>query len=299
MAVITDGQLEIGEELVIGSGTDFRLPPSFVQWWAAPTVRTSDADRSSADGAVYGRDLLGKHTVSIIVTILGDSESAMRDRIDEWKHACRVRADSTVLVRANLLGQTRRRYGRFRIPGDVIADQWTIGDVDGSDCDRLLARGSAQFEALDPTTYGDTLHTDSTPRQQSGSGFTPPFTPPFTLGASVGGVAQIVNDGNTSGPWTGRLDGPLDGIMIEHLESGQRLDLSLTANGGLTLGAGDFVTLDSTERSVRLAGTADRRDRLTIDSQWWDLAPGTNSFLLTADSGSGILTVSGYDAFLS
>ena len=54
---------------------------------------------------------------------------------------------------------------------------------------------------------------------------------------------------------------------------------------------------ETVEKSAMLNGTADRRTQLTVDSQWWDLDPGTNSFRLDAQAGTGTITVTWRDTF--
>lgn len=291
---LTDGQAELRADsdaaLVIGDGTNYAWADDGPQWWASPAVRTTDQDRTNTDGVTPGRDLLGSHVTTLQVLLLGDSASDVGDRIDTWKAACARASDELVTVRLCALGRTRRRYGRFRIVGDVDAHEARTG---------WMAIGACQFEALDPRTYGDDEHTASTPRVQPGSGFSVPFTPPFSLGAAVGGTINATNDGNTAGPWTARLDGPLTYPEISHLESGRRLSLDLTANGGVTLGTGEWLDFDSQSRSILLNGTTDRRTQLTIDSDWWSLLPGANTFTLAADDGTGELTVSWRDTYLS
>lgn len=292
-ATLSDGQAELRADdtdaLVIGDGTIFAWHEDGPDWWSSTEIRTTDQPRSNANGSTPGRDLLGKHATILIVNVLADSEEAAGDAIDQWKAATAYAPYTLATVRLRALGRTRRRVGRFR----------------KSDANAALARKgfvvacSTLFEALDGRTYGDTLNTATTTRVSPGSGFVAPFTPPFTLGASTPGTATITNAGKASAPWTARLDGPLDGIVIEHLQSGRRLDLSLTANGGVTLGAGDFLELDSDARSVLFNGAADRRNVLTIDSSWWELDPGDNSFVLNANTGSGTLTVNARDVFYS
>ena len=296
MTVLADGQIELragdADALVIGPATSYRFAPDWLNWWAAPAVRTTDTPRTGANGVTAGRDLYGTHTTNLVVQLIADSASDLGDLIDAWKAATAMTPDSTVTVRANLLGRTRRRVGRFRIPGEIIPrGKVTTGGH--------VANASCQFVAFDGRTYGDTLNEASTQPVLPGTGFEAPVDVPFTLGDSTLGVCTITNSGNIAAPWTARLDGPLTGITVSHVESGRRLDLSFTANGELTLATGEYVTLDSDARSVLLNGTADRRTVLTVDSQWWDLEPGDNSFELTADTGTGTLTVSAYDAYHS
>lgn len=299
---LDNGQIEIGEDgLVVGLGTDYTVGDDFFAWWGAPRVRTSDIPFASMDGALPGRDLLDPHMTNVVVEILADTEEEMGDKIDDWKNACRVRSDSLVRLRCRAFGRTRRRYGRFRIPGEVIVSGWSLvgNSPIGGPGERLVARGSAQFAALDTFTLGDDLRTGTTGRELPGAGFLVPFLVPFTLPAGTTGGITITNEGNRAAPWTARLDGPITYPEVSHTQSGLRLYLSLDANGGIDIPAGQWIDFDSQARSVLINGTADARSRLTIDSEWWDLPPGPNDFILRADAGTGTLTVSAYDAFHS
>lgn len=297
MTTLADGQMELragtSAALVIGNGTAYRWTnESWIQWWSAPTVRTFDMERGGVDGLLAGRDLLGSQATPMLVQIIGDSAEDLGDKIDAWKAACAVSSDLLVTVRANVLGRTRRRYGRFRIPGEIIPrGKVTIGGH--------VANAACQFEALDPITYGDTATSAQCTREIPGAGFEVPFTPPFSLPAATTGGLSIVNSGNRAGAWQARLDGPLQYPEITHTTSGKRLFLSLDANGGVDLTAGQYVILDSKTRAVLLNGTSDRRSQLTIDSEWWDHDPGQNDYLLRADDGTGTLTVTAYDAWHS
>jgi hypothetical protein len=276
---------------VVGPGTAYQFTTDWVSWWGAPDVRTSDLERSGAHGVTAGRDFLGKHTTPFVVQIMGDTASDLGDKVDVWKEATAVSVDTVVMVSANLLGRTRARFGRFRRSEVLPRGLVTTGGY--------VANGAAQFEALDPRTYSETLNSLSTRRTTEGTGFTPPFVPPFTLGTSVGGSMTVTNAGNMAAPWAGTLAGPLSYPVVSHVESGRRLALQFSANGGVVLGAADTLVLDSDRRSVMLNGVADRRTQLTVDSQWWDLEPGDNTFTLDADGGEGSLTVQWRDTYWS
>jgi hypothetical protein len=293
-ATLSDGQCEIragtDAALVIGDGTSFSWTQDGPAWWAGTEVRVSDQARTGANGYIAGTDLLGKHTDTIQCLLLGDDASDVGDLIDQWKAACAYSPDELVAVRLNALGRTRIRYGRFRIPGEVDAKAARTGS---------LGVASAQFEALDPLTYSDDETSDATGRVTSAGGITWAVTWPVSWPAGTSGAITITNGGNAPAPWTARLAGPLTYPEITHVESGRRLALDLSANGGVDLGADDFLDLDSAARSILLNGSADRRSQLTIDSQWWDLDPGDNTFVLAADAGGGTLTVTSRDAFFS
>jgi hypothetical protein len=299
MAAITNGQLEIAGSLIVGDGTEFRLPQDWVQWWHAPDVRTSDIPRTSAAGFVFGRDLLNKQVTTISVLILGASEDELASNIDQWKTACQSTSDSLVTIRSNLLGRTRQRFGRFRVPGDVTVDYWSRdhGDLDPSGCAMARAYGNAQFEAVDPHTYGDVINTYQTTIASPGAGVTMPFTLPITLPVSTTGSINFVNNGDAPTVWSGRFDGPITNPRITHVQSGAYLDFS--ANDGLNLVSGQWVDLNLYRRLVLFNGTADYRTKLTVQSQWFDLDPGTNTSTFNATAGSGTFTIGAYDAFYS
>lgn len=293
VATLADGQIELSADtdaaLVVGPGTAYRYPPDWVAWWGSPEVRTFDQARSNTDGYQFGRDLYGKHGTPLLVQILGDDASDLGDKIDAWKAATALSvADLT--IRANLLGRTRRRIGRFRNPGDATSrGRVTTGG--------FVMNAAARFETSDALTYGDDEHTATVGREVPGSGFTPPFTVPFTLGASTSGAVDVVHAGNAPAPWTARIDGPMTGFTIHHVEFDRRL--AFTANGGVDLDDGQWLELDSRRGTALLNGSGGRLDRLTLDSNWWDLGPGSNTFHLAANSGAGLLTISWRDAYLS
>ena len=294
MTVLSRNQIELradtDDALVVGPGTDFQWVREGPKWWAGADVREFDEARGGADGYTPGRDLLGRHATPLQVQIRAVSQADLAAKIDAWKAATAISADDLVAARARLLtDETRVRYGRFRVPGEV----------GGEDAARArFAVGSAQFVTFDGLTYSDEVHELSTGRVTGGAGFTPPFVPPFTLGAGTAGSLAAANAGNTTGWWEATLTGPLDQPVIEHLESGLRL--AFTANGGVDLSAGQTLVLDSRRRSALLNGTADRLTQLSVDRDWWGLSHlAVTTFRLTAGDGAGQLRVRWRDAYHS
>lgn len=287
---LAPNQMEIGAGgLTIGPGTAFQWVDSGPQWFTAAPVRTNDMDRQSANGTVAGFDFLGKHTATLQVSILGDSDSDLADKIDAWKAACTVRTDTLVQLRSSFLGRARVRYGRFRRGGDVDASMAAKGHT---------AIGSAQFETLDALTYGDAVNSSTTARRGPSTGITFPITFPINFGSalSTGGLTAV-NGGNAPAPWVAVLVGPLANMFISHTESGRYL--LLTANGGINLAPGEILVLDSRTHGVLMHGTANFGPRLAFESHWWDLAPGANTITLAAASGTGTVTVQWRDTWWS
>lgn len=278
--------------LVIGRGTAFEWAEDGPTWWNPIEVTTNDEKRSGAHGYTPGIDYRGKHVATLIVTILGESRADIAEKIDAWKAACAIaEGDELVAVRARLLvGETRVRFGRFRIPGAVNA---------AAAAENFTAIGSAQFEVLDGLTYSDTERSLVTGRVVPGAGIELPAELPWELPESAAGSVNAVNAGTAPGYWRARLTGPLEQPVLDHLESGTRL--ALTANGGVNLAPGQFLDIDSRRRTVLLNGTADRQSQLAVPppDRWGGLAVGDNTFRLSADDGAGTLSVFWRDAYHS
>lgn len=280
--ITDDFQYEWAGTLLMGSGATFEVE-TISGLDDLPDVESSDSPWDAAYGSDPGRDLARDRTITASGDFMAEDDATMAADLAELRASLTVGLVSTFAWRHP--GEDARfvyaRCRRRSIPVDVRralgSPTWT-----------------AQWVAVDPLVYSATEQSGSTGRVEAGSGFTSPFTPPFTLGASVSGSVRIDNDGSVAGPWTARLDGPLTNPVI----SNGTERLAFTANGGLDLAAGEFVLLDSRDRSVLLAGTADRRLVLSVDSRWWNLLTGENDFTLTADAGTGTLTVTGRDTWL-
>jgi hypothetical protein len=109
-------------------------------------------------------------------------------------------------------------------------------------------------------------------------------------GASTGNSFTATNGGTFTTPFTVRFDGPVTNPSIENVTTGEKLKLS--ADGGLVLGVGEFVELDTDARTVLLGGTASRYSKLSSDSTWFDLPPGNTTLrFLGTTAGSPTMTV--------
>lgn len=270
------GQWQI-RELLLGPGTSYRIRRPGTTPHAFPDITSDDIPWDQAHGVHASADWAGGRRVPLKVGIMpgnrADALSALRDLQAAWAPS---QQDIEIAWRDDL--GTFRYVGRPRL-ADPNEDLVSAGIVE-VDC---------RFLATNPFYESATESTASTGRTLPGTGFTPPFTPPFTLGASTAGTVRATNDGSVNAPWSGRLDGPLVNPVLTNLSTGDRLDFR--ANGGLSLAAGEYVDLASDGRSVLLAGTADRRLTLGLDSRWWDFSPGDTDIELTADSGAGTFTV--------
>lgn len=121
---------------------------------------------------------------------------------------------------------------------------------------------SGIFKAADPRLYDPTLHTITFSLLPSSGGLPIPFTVPVPIGADTLNSSQSFT--YASGSRLAAVEypiisifGPIENPIIENLTTGEQI--ALTAGTGLTLGAGEFVTID-------LSGFP-RRDNKTIRDQ--------------------------------
>ncbi len=151
---------------------------------------------------------------------------------------------------------------------------------------------SAQLSAADPRKMATAL-TTSTGLPSSTGGLTIPFTIPFTIASTVvSGQCSLINPGNTPGPLTLRIDGPIVGPVITHVSTG----LALTFASSLTLNTGEFLLIDMEAQTALANGQSSRNGYITSRG-WFGFDPGVNQFSFTAVSGSGQLTVTGTPAW--
>lgn len=287
-AILADQQAEL-RDVVFGNGTSYCWVNEVMDWWGYDKVRTQDLPRQSSHGVHGGRDLLDADTITGQVLAQATSKVDLSDLIDAFLGNW-TPSSVDIGLRANMLGETRVRFGRPRRARPGTRTMTRYGPRN------FASIITFQFDALDPVLYSDDVHSAATAPPGAGTGITLPVTIPFTIPAgSSSGILGAYNAGTLPTPWTARLDGPLVNPTIQHIESGS--EMQFNANGGLSIASGEYVLLDSVTRSVLYDGVADRRFTLLLGAGWFDLAVGTNTVRLTADSGTGTLTLNWRDAY--
>lgn len=158
-----------------------------------------------------------------------------------------------------------------------------------------LAQWSIAVVAADPRRLGTPL-VGSTHLPASSGGITWPHAWPETWSATtVSGTVTLTNPGTQAGPLVIRIDGPVTGPQISHqgITGG-----SITFSSSLTLGTGEWLTINMDTRQV-LANDQSNRAQYITSRGWFSFDPGVNTFSFTAASynASALMTVTGYPAW--
>lgn len=169
---------------------------------------------------------------------------------------------------------------------DAAGTRWLMVKRDSTVVDDGLvsstfAQPTFQVFADDGRKLGTAL-TGQTDVASTTGGLTVPFTIPFSIPAvTSSGVIGLNNPGNTDGPLTLLIHGPLTGPSVAHVSSG----LTLTFAESLTLGAEEWLLVDMDAQSALAQGQATRAQFIT-SRQWFHFDPGDNEFQFTASSAS-------------
>jgi hypothetical protein len=111
-------------------------------------------------------------------------------------------------------------------------------------------------------------------------GFSFPFSFPLVFPAGGGGAVTVDNPGNMPAQWVARIFGPCDDPVLTNQRTGETVGFN-----GLTVAAGDYVEIDSTNHTVHVNGlaSASRYHLLDLASlSWFRIEPGSNSIAFTA-----------------
>lgn len=274
MADVAPVQVSIGDlELVaIDPSAGVRWVAESVKGWGSPGSTLGLAQRPRAHGAWAGGAFMRPRNVGVEGLMLAASAAEAEAAIDQL--IGRVSLYETVLTVTTQVGA---RWCNVRRSDQVIVD-WL---------NPTTARWSFQVAAPDPRKFGTSL-TASTGLPSSSGGVSFPLTFPVTFNATtVTGQVTLTNPGNETGPLLIRIDGPtvpgetLVGPVVTHVSSG----LSLVFSTSLTLGVGEFITIDPEVPEVLAQGQSSRNGWVT-GRGWPGFEPGVNTYSFSAVAGT-------------
>ncbi|GAA2183370.1 hypothetical protein GCM10009785_26670 [Brooklawnia cerclae] len=258
-----------------------------INWWDAPAPSYSSGKRPRANGVWAGDAWLAGRTVTVKGSLTAPSHDAAVAALDQLHAASRLTLTPLVMTDAG-----RVQTVQVRRSDETLVD-WSS---------QLSPSYSSQFLAPDPRKLGTAL---------TATTGLPSVTGGLTVGASetlgtlpliidaqvVSGFVRLANPGTMSGPVVVRIDGPIEGPIVTHLNSGRQLVFA----SSLTLGAGEYVVVDMDAHTVLAQGqeTASRA-RWVTGRGWSAFEPGINTWALSqaGDAAGGLLTVTTQPAWL-
>lgn len=228
-----------------------------------PVIRAVTEPRPDADGDLDTTAYLGPRTV----TITGVVDAALgftRQEIFDFLFAF-CRPDLRPTLQYRLENDTEERFITLR------ADQgsWPINWP-----------GTTGFTLSFRAPYGiqekvlpELASVDATEPVEAGRVYDLTFDRTYPASSPIG-VVTMTNEGNAYAYPRLLLYGPVEGPAIENQTTGKRLEFP-----GLIIAGGDFLEIDTREKTIRLNGLAaqSRYSYLDFDvSEWWTVRPGAN-----------------------
>lgn len=263
----------IGDDIVLGGNSKYHLSAP-LSGLTAPDIRTGDGLYAGVDGGYVSSQLYGFRTIVLQGFYIGDTcEEADQLRLDLMTKL-HIRYLYPVYIKTfsgkNYFVEgyisdiksdvTNPRSGEFQIsilcPDPIIYD-----GGDGS------ARDSAWFEQ---PFY-----------KEKPGGFVIKYVVPVQW--VDGQMATVINNmGDVATYPIITLVGITHNPIIRNLTTNSKVQLSRT-----TTSASDSIVIDMKQRIITLNGVSIAADR-SLDSTWWDLAPGDNLIVLESDNSGDI-----------
>jgi hypothetical protein len=242
-----------------------------VQGLGAPSPRPEAYDLPRRSGQVNYTKFYGPRAIDVhgrILagggTVIGDDAAVIR-ALDDLK-------GKIALTDGSALALTFQRPG---IPTAEFVLVHPFGELDITYTPREheILFWAQQFTAPDPRIYGINLKTASYTPLSSGFGLALPLTFPITFSGQDTSTGLVIqNDGNAATPLVFAAFGPADaGFAITNVETQERIVTS-----GIALAAGQFLLINTGEKTCFLNGVSSRPDAIdAANTVWWSAPPGT------------------------
>ncbi len=279
--LITDNwQMEYRDTLM-GSGTAYDIV-SIDGLMDIPELQTSDRIRLRRHGLYAGDDFVGRRSIIVNFEVDAETVEELNTVLATLLEITRPGLEETPLslqVPGVAGGGVRRINVRPRRRQVPINLDFYYG----------LPMVTVEFVATDPRIYDGTPWQVNTALPSGDGGLYFPAVAPFTFSASSeSGDVNAQNDGTFPVSPVIRIDGPVDSPTIENLTAGKTIELDTV------LTSGQYLLIDTENRSVLLDGSASRYEDLLTTSEWWDLEPGENTIRFRSDTNTedAVLTLS-------
>jgi hypothetical protein len=264
---LADGQVQL-RSLVFGADTNHRMVTHFNPF--IRSVRADEGDpRAWNNGAWSGAEFAAAAVIPMRIVALGQGTAQFLSLHRQLAEAF-APSSQDLELRFAVAGSEYVMYGRPRLvepaPRNITGIAWY----------------QAAFVALDPLIYSGIEHTASTGLPVSTGGLTIPLTVPFSIEATFAtGRVTLTNAGTAPAGLRLRITGPVLQPRVALLTAAGTYTVSFF----LDLGVGQFLDVDTADRTVYLQGTASRRGfAAPSDLGWPVLPPGTSELAFFAST---------------
>ena len=243
----------------------------------SPSIREVTDDRTDDDGARDTTTLFGARACSIELLVTKNAR-AVEDELTRYLHP---RSRPYLLVEDSGWAQARRlglRVDQFSMPL-------------GTDLPRDARKIQVQWKAPDGIWEADTEEdvTVSADIATDAGGMSFPISFPMSFAPTMAtGTTTVTSVGAVPSHFVARFYGPCTGPSLVNVTTGEEI----TFKSSLSLGAGEYVEIDTRERSASWMSNAAISRLGDVDflaTSWWRLEPGDNDIRYLpddADAGS-------------
>lgn len=248
-------------------------------WSPSPSPRDVTGDNATDHGSWDATRYYGARTYALEGFATAPDHATLHRAKSRLFAACNLGFDFRVLEPGF------DRTARFRRNGEVLWSEFA---------DLTRARFSAPLWAGDPRAYSTAVHTASAGFPSTVGGLEWPATWPATWDAVTTSGELALSNAGTEMSWpTYRIDGPVTDPVILNADTGEAMRFAIT------LGPGEWLTVDTGSHQVLGNGDPAASRRNTFYGTWFGLAPGANTVRFTGSSGAGsTLSVSYRDTWI-
>lgn len=269
-----DFSYQLGDTGVLLNPSDQTLPfvdITEVDGLDSPEFRTTERDHEGQDGGFLDAEFEKMRTITLVGQIIAGGDTA-ETFLDQLK--------------ANWAPQRSTIPFYFFHPGssERLLNVKPLGVKYNITTLRRTGSCDVQFmcQAEDPRIYDNSLQTFNLGQGlaiTNGFGFNLGFN--FGFGASVDpNSLNIINGGNRPAPAVITIPGPVSDPVIYNDTTGNQLAFDID------IASTDYLVIDLLYRTVKLNGTASRRNTL-LEPDWFMLEPGDNFLRYRAGTSGG------------
>lgn len=248
-------------------------------WSSTPAIRGDSSDLPGGDGGYDTNPLYGPRVISLSGSAVGPDSSTIASAKRQFAALLEASRGGTLTVTEGevVLSCAVRPSGPFRVTDTApYAFDWQM-----------------QLTAPDPRKYGPSVE-QTTGMAASSGGLSFPVSFPADFGTSTSGAVFCANDGTVASWPVLRITGPVVNPRVWNPDTGDGLTFALT------IGAGEYVDVDTGARTVLYQGAASRRSTVSVSGRWVPVLPGGSQLSWGADtySASAFLTVTSRSAWI-